>query len=374
MNNTRRRVLHVINGEFYSGAERVQDLLAAGLAEHGYDVGFALIKPGAFGRKRFYTAAPLHELPMRHRLDLAVAWRLSHLLRTENYALLHTHTPRAALIGAVASLLAGVPMVHHVHSPTAADTEHHWRNRINALVENMAQHRARFLLPVSASLRRHLQQQGIADNRIRTVPNGVPVRTGAIPSFPRHAPPAIGVMALFRPRKGMEVLIEALGRLHARGIPFRLLAVGDFETAAYADVITSAATRAGIAGLIEWTGFRRDVDAQLDRMDVFVLPSTYGEGMPMVVLEAMATGIPVVATRVEGIPEVIVDGEHGLLAAPGDAGALADALAHMLDNAEHAQRLGGAGRIRQQECFSDRSMAAATAAVYGEVLDIPPTD
>lgn len=369
MNTNRRRILHVINGEFYSGAERVQDLLAAGLEPLGFDVGFALIKPGLFAEKRFYAKAPLHAIPMRHRFDVGVAWRLAALVREQGYVLIHTHTPRAALIGAMASWLTGVPMLHHVHSPTAADTENALRNRINTAVESIAQRRARFLLPVSGSLVQYLRARGVAAARIRAVPNGVPVREGDVPPFPRGEPPVIGVMALFRPRKGMEVLIEALGRLRQRGIPFRVLAVGAFETPAYEAAIRAAAVSAGVSDGIEWAGFRRDVSAQLDRMDVFVLPSTYGEGMPMVVLEALAAGVPVVSTAVEGVPEVITDGEHGLLAEPGSAEALAAAMARMLGDAPLARRLGEAGRKRQRDRFSDRSMAGATAAAYREVLD-----
>ena len=78
--------------------------------------------------------------------------------------------------------------------------------------------------------------------------------------------------------------------------------------------------------LIDWVGFTRDVEAQLAQMDLFVLPSLFGEGLPMVVLESMAAGVPVVATSVEGVPEAIRDGIDGLLVEPDDAGQLADAI------------------------------------------------
>ena len=113
-------VLHVINGEHYAGAERMQDLLAQRLADHGFQAGFACLKPGRFPDARRGRQAPLYALPMRSRLDLRCVPRLVRIIRREGCRLVHTHTPRTALLGRLAALLAGVPMVYHVHSPTGA--------------------------------------------------------------------------------------------------------------------------------------------------------------------------------------------------------------------------------------------------------------
>jgi hypothetical protein len=125
------RVLHVVNGEHYSGAERVQDLLALNLAEFGFDVGFACLKPGRFDQMRQAKRAPLADLHMRSRVDLLPALRLARLITNQKYALVHTHSPRAALAGRLASALAGVPLVHHVHSHTASDWTRMRQNRLN---------------------------------------------------------------------------------------------------------------------------------------------------------------------------------------------------------------------------------------------------
>src|SRR6185295_9775017 len=92
------RVLHVINGEHYSGAERVQDLLARQLPQFGFDVGFACVKPARFPSARETTTAPLAELPMRGRFDVRVVGQLVDLVRDGNYKLLHAHTPRSAMV------------------------------------------------------------------------------------------------------------------------------------------------------------------------------------------------------------------------------------------------------------------------------------
>ena len=111
-----------------------------------------------------------------------------------------------------------------------------------------------------------------------------------------------------------------------------------------------------------------DVVAEFAKMHVFALPSLFGEGMPMVVLEAMAAGLPVVSTRVEGIPEVVRDGKDGLLADPGNSDQLAEALGKLVTGETDAGRLGDCGQQRQREGYSDLVMARGVADVYREVL------
>ena len=178
----------------------------------------------------------------------------------------------------------------------------------------------------------------------------------------------MGTVALFRPRKGTEVLLEALAQLRAQGLPVRLRAVGGFETREYEREVKGLAESLGLADAIEWTGFTEEVDRELAEMDLFVLPSLFGEGLPMVVLEAMAAGVPVVATRVEGVPEAIRVGEDGLLAEPGDPGSLAQAIGRVVDGDVDWHALRTSALARHAEAFSERSMAAGVAGVYRRVL------
>jgi glycosyltransferase involved in cell wall biosynthesis len=363
------RVLHLINGEFYAGAERVQDLLALKLGEFGFEVEFACLKPGAFAEKRQAREAILHTLPMRSRGDLGPCYRIARMVRENHLGLLHTHTPRTALLGTIVSRLTGVPMVHHVHSPAETDTESPLRNARNSLVERLSLRGARRLIAVSSSLESHLRQKGYDRDRIREVPNGVPMSDRRRAEYRPGEELVVGTLALFRPRKGVEVLLEALARLRALQVPVRLHAVGPFETRAYEESVMDLVRRLELQEAVHWAGFRSDVGAEFRRMHVFALPSLFGEGMPMVVLEAMAAGLPVVSTRVEGIPQVVRDGQDGLLAAPGDPQGLADALHRFATGKASAQAMGDSGWQRQRRHFSDVSMAAGIASVYREVLN-----
>jgi glycosyltransferase involved in cell wall biosynthesis len=362
------RVLHVINGEYYAGAERVQDLLALRLPEFGFDVGFACVKPDRFPRQRHSQAAPLVNVPMRSRFDVRPVRTLCRLIRDENYAIVHTHSPRAAMIGSAAATLAGVPWVHHVHSPAAADSTHRWRNWFNAWIERVSLRRVDRVITVSASLGNYIRHRGISPDRISVVPNGVPVQGPLIVRATPRGPWTVGMVALFRPRKGLEVLLETLADLKSRGREIRLRAVGTFETPEYHASIMDQVEHLGLQDIIDWRGFQTDVTAELARMDLFVLPSLFGEGLPMVVLEAMAAGIPVVGTRVEGIPEAIRDEVDGLLAAPGDSLDLGRALVRILDGEADWQALRISAHQRQREFYSDRSMAAGVSAAYRQVL------
>jgi len=365
---TRVKVLHIVNGEFYAGAERVQDLLAMRLPEQGFEVGFVCLKQGVFAERRRSRDATLHVLPMKSRADLSQCLPLARLVRAQQYRLLHTHTPRTALVGRLVRMMTGIPMVHHVHSPAERDTEQGWRNLRNELVERMCLRGASRLIAVSASLERLLRERGIAAARIRCVPNGVPMSERLRPDYQPGEELTVGTVALFRPRKGIEILLEALARLRAGGARVRLRAVGPFESPDYQQSVLALCERLGLGQVVTWTGFCSDVSAEFRQMHVFALPSLYGEGMPMVVLEAMAVGLPVVASRVEGIPEVVRHGEDGLLVAPGDHAELAAGLQRFVDGTADASALGNNAWQRQRDHFSDTAMAAAVGAVYREVL------
>ena len=362
------RVLHVINGEHYAGAERVQDLLALRLPEFGFDIDFACLKPGRFPLVRQSQNARLFNLAMQSRFDLQPVLAMARHLREGDYQLVHTHTPRAALVGRLASALAGVPLVHHVHSPTNRDTTHRWRNAVNTIAERVSLCRVARVIAVSHSLGWWARQQGYSRRQVAVVANGVPSAPAlAVRSAPRHEW-TLGMVALFRPRKGLEVLLEALAQLRAEGCLVRLRAVGGFETEAYRSQVLQHADRLHLNECIDWIGFTSQVSHELQQMDLFVLPSLFGEGLPMVVLEAMAAGVPVVASRVEGVPEVIRHECEGILVEPGNPQLLARSMARVILGETDWHTLRQAAYERQRQGFSDYSMAQGVAEVYRQLL------
>lgn len=363
-----RRALHIVNGEHFAGAERVQDLLALNLPKFGYEVGFVTLKIGQFIEERASWRCPVYQLPMRGRTDVSAARTIAAIIRHGHYDIVHTHTPRTAFVGRIASFLSETPMIHHVHGPTYLDTEQRWRNYRNVVIERMSLIGVSRCIPVSTYAHSYAHAIGVPHRKLCVVRNGVPT-----PEKPRvtdaGGPLSIGTAALFRPKKGIEVLIDAFYDVTTHSPhPVVLTMIGKFESAEYEQTIHNRARKLGIYDRINWIGFTSEVYSHIRRLSVFVLPSLYGEGLPMVILEAMALGLPIVASRVAGIEDAIQDGVHGVLVPPRDTCALSSALVAILNGGINTSDLCRNAKARQIDVFSDVAMAKGVAHVYDEVL------
>lgn len=362
------RVLHVINGEHYSGAERVQDLLALRLPECGYQADLAALVAGKFGDVRRSLDARLTELNMTSRFDFRVVGQIKKLVRKHEYQLLHAHTPRTAMISALAARSLGLPWVYHVHSPVSRDSGRNLQNKINGFVERVCLSTASKVIVVSPSLLPYMRERGVGDDRLVCVPNGVPVSENPRPPRPAGEPLVVGMVALFRPRKGTEVLLESLANLISRGHRVQVNLIGGFETPEYEQQIRDLADHLGVADNIDFVGFTSDVPSELTKLDVMVLPSLYGEGLPMVVLEAMSAGVPVVASNVEGASAAIEHRQSGLLTEPGSVSQLATSIERFVTGEiDHAQ-MASAAKERHRQLFSDLAMSLGVADVYSSLL------
>ena len=362
----RQRVLHLINGEHFSGAERVQDLLGLALPQFGFEADFACLKSGKFPEVR-KSQSNLFEIDMGSSYNIFCYRKIAKIARETNCVALHAHTPRTLMIGALVARSTKLPLIYHVHSPVSRDSTRFFQNKLNTWVEAWSLKAVTKMICVSNSLAGYMQELGNDADKICVVSNGVP----AIDDLPQRQSPGkcwtVGTMALFRQRKGTEVLLDALAILKEQNVDVKLRAVGPFETPEYEAEIMAQVDRLGIADMIEWTGFQTDVNYQLQQMDLFVLPSLFGEGLPMVVLEAMAQGVPVVASRVEGIPEAVRDGVDGLIFEPANAQDLAERILSIYGDNEKWWAMSDSSLERQREHLSENSMAKGVAEVYREI-------
>ena len=366
------KVLHLVNGEHFSGAERVQSHLGRCLPSLGVAADFASVKPGKFARmidEQGGKWGNSHEVPMTSRFDLRVAARLCEITQQNQYDLLHAHTPRTAMLASFVSKRTGLPWVYHVHSPTAHDSTRKWINRVNALVEKQSLRGCSHIIAVSESLRCRCVADGIDEEKISVVHNGVPSANVHRSSLPVPSRPwVLGMVALMRPRKGLEIVLEAMAKLVARKCDVTLKCIGAFESEAYESEIHAKIKELELGSFVQLVGFTNDVPSELVQLDAMVLPSLFGEGLPMVVLEAMASGVPVIATRVEGTPEAITDGAEGLLARPGDPESLADTIDAMINGEHDWQQMSSLAVARHADDFSDNAMARGTANVYRRMV------
>ena len=367
-----RRILHLINGEYYSGAERVQDLLAMELPKFGYDVGFVCVKPEKFPEQRLCKDSQLYQLPMRSKFDLGIGKKIAKIFKDGNYEAIHAHTPRSVFAGRLAWRYLRCPFFYHVHSPAGKDSTRRFTNWLNQKIENWCLKPTNALICVSNSLANYMKSIGHSEKKLFVVQNGVPAMDKL---FNRPVPKQnwiLGTVALFRPRKGTEVLLHAIAELKKQGLSVRLNAVGPFVSDEYEKHLKELCWNLGIQSQVSWLGFQSNVREQFRKMDLFVLPSLFGEGLPMVVLESMSFGVPVVAAEVEGIPEAIRNKTDGLIFEPGNAGSLADQIKDVITGVHDWSTLRNNGYERQTKMFSDHSMAEGTAEIYDRLLSNTP--
>jgi glycosyltransferase involved in cell wall biosynthesis len=301
-------------------------------------------------------AVDLVDLGRTFRVD-GIA-RLARVLRRRRADVLHTHTLAAAnALGRLAARSARVPVISHLH------IENHFRPATEPLLRRLDNATARLsarLIAVSEDTKRAYERQGYP-RRIEVLYNGVRVPPNGV--VPHNDPPLIGEIARLCDVKGQRELIRALADVPRARL---VLAGRDLEQGgAFQAELEREAERAGVSDRVEF-GYRDDVGALLDELDVVALPS-WTEGLPLVVLEAMAHGRPVVATPVGGTPEVVADGETGLLVPPRDPAALAAALRRVLDDEALARRLGETARRRVEEQFTLEEMNRRMLAIYDEV-------
>ncbi len=359
------RVLHLINGEHFAGAERVQQLLGNRLQDFGIASDFVCLKPGKFPELSGLPKERVHVVPMKSKFDLSSIGRIGELAKSGSYDLLHAHTPRAALIASLVSRRLGLPWVYHVHSPAARDSTRYMTNRINDWVESIALIGCRRLITVSKSLRREMLGRGWKRSQVEAIANGVAVQEPIDAESRRHKNSwRLGIVALFRPRKGIEVLLRALAKLLAGNPSVELDVIGGFETPEYEAEVQALVDQLKLRETVRFLGFTKDVSSAMRRLDGLVLPSLFGEGMPMVVLEAMAVGVPVIATRVEGTPEVVRDGREGVLAEPQEDTSLCQAIARFIQDRHTWIEMSKRAHQRHREKFSDVQMAKRTAKAY----------
>ncbi len=314
------------------------------------------------------------------RKDVTTLRRLYRLFRDERPGLVHTHTSKAGALGRVAAWLAGVKTV--VHTPHGHVYYGHFdpvESWVFYCVERALASRTTHMIALTEAERDEHLQRGVGrSDRFAVIPSGIDLerfrlvaerrdRHGrtAIPglSLPSDAV-VVGSVGWLTDVKGHGTLIEAVAKLAPTHLSVHLVIVGSGDR--LSDYRARAA-RLGIADRVHFLGERRDVPDCLAGMDIFVLPSL-NEGMGRALIEAMAAGLPVVASRVGGVPAVLEDGRSGRLVPPGDADALAAAIGALLAKPEDAMALARAGSARIGERFGAGAMVRAIESVYDHAL------
>jgi glycosyltransferase involved in cell wall biosynthesis len=307
--------------------------------------------------------------PLRHKLDLAGAWRLGPLLEAD---VVHTHDRRGGLLVRPQAARHGARAVHTLHGLPEAIAVRVGRPALTAPPGVSRTHIAWFLhgyLRLEAALARFgpvivpsealagfLAEHHVPRERVRVIRSGIDVRRRE--PAPGHEPLAIGTAANLEPWKGVDVLLAACD---GRG-PLRIEVYGDGTERS---ALERQASELGLDA--RFHGFVPGLRQRLADLDVFVLPSR-GDNLPISVLEAMAAAVPVVATRVGGVPELVVDGETGLLVEPDDVAGLGAAIEGLTNDPQRRLQLGRNAAARIAAEFDPGLAAKRVVSLYEELL------
>ena len=289
-------------------------------------------------------------------------------LRRQRVDLVHAHLPLAGVAARLAGRLARVPVVY---------TEHNLLERYHPLTRaaNLATWRLqRQVVAVSAEVAASIAGRTGGSVPVRVVANGVPVdRLRRDPEaaaalrralgIPAEAP-VVGQVAVFRRQKRLDLWLDAAREIHRQVPESHFLLVGDGPLRAEVESWVAAS---GLGGAVHLVGLQSEIVPYLSAIDLLMISSDF-EGLPLVLLEAMALERPVVSTAVGGIAEVVVDGETGVLVSPGDAAALARAAIDLLRQPLRRRAMGEAARQRVERAFGTRRMLAELEQLYGRVV------
>ena len=371
MSSQRLTICHLIQSLHTGGAEVLATRIVRRLQDTHRLFFVCLEDPGELGEQVRAEGFPVIALNKPPGVDLATAWRLRRLLQSERADLVHAHFWGSFFYAALARWPGHAPAVlfmdHGWVSAVPDFRKEYWANRFLFRRNDRA---VGVSEPVYRSL---IERRGFPPARTALIPNGIDL-SAFHPDGPERAavraelnigPDDLVLIQVARldPIKNHPLAIRALELVRQRQPDARLVVVGDGPER---NALAALARDRGLEQHVLMLGMRGDVSRLLQAADIVLLTST-SEGMPLSLIEGMATGLPVVATNVGGIPQVVRAGETGLLVPSDDAGALAERVLELATAPEHRAQLGQAGRARARAKFSEDHMVATYDRMYREM-------
>lgn len=374
----RVKIIYLITDLITGGAQRALYQLVAHLDDSRFEVtAVVCLYPTEHSGGQLMMAErirsldiPVVDLGMKPKWRVDALAKLYRLLRQEQPVILHCWMFHANLLGRLIGRMARVPLIITGRRNVKIGSQsrerlkrwtRHWDDHITAVCETARQ--------------AEIEHTAVLPEKVTTIYNGIelaqfhPTNSVAAQTL-RHSlelpsdARLVGTVCRLHPQKGLAHLLHAVPQVLAHIPTAHFLIAGTGELRAELEAQTQ---QLGITNQVHFLGERRDVPDLLAGLDLFVLPSLW-EGMPNVVLEAMAVGLPVVATAVDGTLEIVKQHETGLLVPPADEQALADAIIALLSDSTRAKSMGDAGRQRIETHFSLTTTVQQTEALYDRLL------
>ncbi len=353
------------------GAEKIVLKLARGLDPERYRVGVVCLRSRTPFIDEFRARGiEVTVLGMERYFQLRPLWRLYRLFRREKPDLVHTHLYRDAVYGRPLARLAGVrAVVSTLHNSYV------WRSRSQLFLDRLTSIFADRIAAVSEAVKNFaIEREHIPAGKLITLHNGIETERFLLPPEERRAVReelglkpeelAVGTMGELTEQKNHFCLLEAVPAVLERRPEARFFIAGGGELEG---ALRARRDEMGLADRVRFLGYREDIPRLLAALDIFVLPSLW-EGLPVALIEAMAAGVPIVATDVDGNVEVFGRGEAGLAVPPGDPEKLAGGILALADDPGRRRQLGEAGRRRARELFDVRVMIRRHQELYEACL------
>lgn len=372
LGRTRARPLHVLhftNSHTRGGAEEHILTLLSGLDRARFRP-YLACPPEVVAKLGADVPGDVVVLPLclRGPRHLGAAVRLAGLLRRHRIDILHSHLFCSSLFASPIGRLCGVPVI--VETPHVRERWRRGRVKSSFVVDRLVGRFVDHFIAVSQSNADYLRtEKRLPARKVVAIENGCDL--GRFAALPDAAPlrerlgfgkddPVLAVVGRLEPQKGHRVLLDALVRVLRDHPRARLVCVGE---GAERPALEAQCSRTGLGEAVRFVGYQADVRSWLALADVAVLPSFY-EGLPLVAIETLAAARPLVATAVDGTPEVVVDGRTGITVPPGDAVALAAAIGRLLARPALGRQLAVEGRRWVHERFGRDRQVSQTADLY----------
>lgn len=365
-------------GNVFGGGKRVFFSLIKGLDQSLFRPVVTCSPEGRYAEMLRKAGIALRPLDMDNRYNPWTIHRLAKIMREESVRIVHSQGGgRTNYFAFVAARLAGVP----IKVATVANLVEGWKDvhplrrlcyvTVNRLLERSVD---KFICVAHNLCRILVERHCIAPKKIITIPNGIDIsafdcgrsRADILREFgiPENKV-LVGFIGRMVWEKGINVFLEAASELCKKRADIHFLLVGDGPLQGD---LKQQARDLGIAKTCSFTGFRSDISAVLKVTDIVALPS-FVEGLPMVILEAMAAKVPVVASAVGGIPEMIREGKNGFCVPPGDVASLSEKLLFLVNDKDLREKMGKAAKRHVEESFSETTMIRKTRQVYCDLME-----
>jgi glycosyltransferase involved in cell wall biosynthesis len=328
------------------------------------DAGFDQLR-----RKAAVWQAPLLSVPDRGPWDWKVVAQLLHICRRERVSIWHGHDYKSNLLGLVVRRFWPMRLVTTVHGWVHQTR----RTPLYYRIDRFCLPRYERVLAVSSDLYNQCRSSGVPADQCLLIENGIDCAEFCRRRTTGEAKEdlglarrrlVLGAVGRLSAEKGFDLLIRAADQLLEDGFDLELLIIGEGDERKRLEALIDSLGRSDHIRLL---GYRADVRELYEAMDIYAL-SSIREGLPNVVLEAMALEVPVVATRVAGLPRLIADGDNGLLVEPGDLARLTQTLARLLVDTQMRRRLSRAGRETIETHYSFAARMDKVRAVYDDLL------